>query len=177
MSPHMEKFMLFVVKSWNHEIMKSFATINTFVAKFFCRNLHTFVWRKIYPKFFLVEKKLQIWGLLSTHQTPILENQRQKQCAFYTLVYILELTTFLLNSSSYHLMDYLKYILTKWHKGRHQEKINLLIRALPKTGGGGFTLARIFWSFFHQVIVPKKVMFYPKLTILVGFFFSIFCHP
>ena len=30
----------------------------------FCRNLRTFVWRKICPKIFYVEKKWQIWGLI-----------------------------------------------------------------------------------------------------------------
>ena len=32
-----------------------------------------------------------------------------------------------------------------------------------------------FDTFFDQLIVPKKVIFYPKLTIFVGFF-SNFCH-
>ena len=36
-------------------------------------------------------------------------------------------------------------------------------------GGGGLPLPEFFGPFFHQVIVPKKVIFYPKLTIFVGF--------
>ena len=35
--------------------------------------------------------------------------------------------------------------------------------------GGGLPLPEFFGPFFHQVIVPKKVIFYPKLTIFVGF--------
>ena len=53
--------------------------------------------------------------------------------------------------------------------------MKVLIRALPESGGGGLPLPEFFGPFFHQVIVPKKVIFYPKLTIFVGFF-SIFCH-
>ena len=42
-------------------------------------------------------------------------------------------------------------------------------------GGGGLPLPEFFWHFFDQLIVPKKVIFYPKLTIFVGFsvFFDI----
>merc|ERR1712074_505738 len=37
-------------------------------------------------------------------------------------------------------------------------------------GGGGFSPSPIFLTlFFDQIIVPKKVIFYPKLTIFVGF--------
>ena len=41
----------------------SFVTINALVRNVFCRNLRTFVWRKICQKIFYVEKKWQIWGL------------------------------------------------------------------------------------------------------------------
>ena len=54
-------------------------------------------------------------------------------------------------------------------KGRHPQKMKVLIRALPESGGGGLPLPEFFGPFFHQVIVPKKVIFYPKLTIFVGF--------
>ena len=49
--------------------------------------------------------------------------------------------------------------------------MKVLIRALPESGGGGggLPLPEFFGPFFHQVIVPKKVIFYPKLTIFVGF--------
>ena len=36
-------------------------------------------------------------------------------------------------------------------------------------GGGSLPLPEFFWHFFDQLIVPKKVIFYPKLTIFVGF--------
>ena len=39
----------------------------------------------------------------------------------------------------------------------------------PNVGGGGLPLPEFFWHFFDQLIVPKKVIFYPKLTIFVGF--------
>ena len=38
----------------------------------FCCNLRTFVWRKIYPKLFFVEKKWQIWGLLTSTEKSLL---------------------------------------------------------------------------------------------------------
>ena len=44
-------------------------------------------------------------------------------------------------------------------KGRHPNKKNFLIRALPESGGVGFffTLARIFWTpFCDQLIAPKR---------------------
>ena len=60
--------------------------------------------------------------------------------------------------------------------GKTLEQKNLFNSGIARKGGRGFTLARIFWTpFFDQLIVPKKVIFYPKLTIFVGFF-SIFCH-
>merc|ERR1712208_212277 len=34
---------------------------------------------------------------------------------------------------------------------------------------GGLPLHEFFDTFFDQLIVPKKVIFYPKLTIFVGF--------
>ena len=36
-------------------------------------------------------------------------------------------------------------------------------------GGGVYPCPNFLVLFFHQVIVPKKVIFYPKLTIFVGF--------
>ena len=56
-------------------------------------------------------------------------------------------------------------------QGRHQQKMKVLIRTLPESGvGGGFNPCPNFLVlFFHQVIVPKKVIFYPKLAIFVGF--------
>ena len=60
------------------------------------------------------------------------------------------------------------------YKGRHQNKKTFQFGHCPKMcvggGGGGVTLARIFWTpFFDQLIVPKKVIFYPKLTTFLGF--------
>ena len=46
--------------------------------------------------------------------------------------------------------------------------MKVLIRHCPKVGGG-LPLPESLGPFFHQVIVPKKVIFYPKLTIFVGF--------
>ena len=51
------KFMLF---SWKNQFFQNLRTLSR---NPFCRNLRTFVWRKIYPKKFYVEKKWQIWGL------------------------------------------------------------------------------------------------------------------
>ena len=41
----------------------------------------------------------------------------------------------------------------------------------PNLGGGGgvYPCPNFFDTFFDQLIVPKKVIFYPKLTIFVGF--------
>ena len=49
--------------------------------------------------------------------------------------------------------------------------MKVLIRALPESGGGEgvYPCPNFLVLFFHQVIVPKKVIFYPKLTIFVGF--------
>ncbi len=57
------------------------------------------------------------------------------------------------------------------YKGRHQNQKTFQFGHCPKVGGdGGVTLARIFLTrFFDQLIVPKKVIFYPKLTIFVVF--------
>ena len=38
-----------------------------------------------------------------------------------------------------------------------------------KWGEGVYPCPNFLVLFFHQVIVPKKVIFYPKLTIFVGF--------
>ena len=51
------KFMLF---SWKNQFCENLRTLSR---NPFCCNLRTFVWRKIYPKIFFVEKKWQIWGL------------------------------------------------------------------------------------------------------------------
>ena len=40
-------------------------------------------------------------------------------------------------------------------QGRHPLKKVANFRALPESGGGGFTDAQIFWPFFYQVKVPK----------------------
>ena len=47
--------------------------------------------------------------------------------------------------------------------------MKVLIRALPESGGGVYPCPNFLVLFFHQVIVPKKVIFYPKLTIFIGF--------
>ena len=48
--------------------------------------------------------------------------------------------------------------------------MKVLIRGLAESGGGGvYPCPNFLVLFFHQVIVPKKVIFYPKLTIFVGF--------
>ena len=51
------KFMLF---SWKNQFCENLRTLSR---NPFCCNLRTFVWRKIDPKLFFVEKKWQIWGL------------------------------------------------------------------------------------------------------------------
>ena len=51
------KFMLF---SWKNQFCENLRTLSR---NPFCCNLRTFVWRKIYPKIFFVEKQWQIWGL------------------------------------------------------------------------------------------------------------------
>ena len=51
------KFMPF---SWKISFVKIYALCREI---HFYRNLRTFAWRKIYPKIFFMEKKLQIWGL------------------------------------------------------------------------------------------------------------------
>ena len=50
------KFMLF---SWKNQFCENLCTLSR---NPFCCNLRTFVWRKIYPKIFFVEKKWQISG-------------------------------------------------------------------------------------------------------------------
>ena len=40
---------------------------------------------------------------------------------------------------------------------------------IARKWGGGYPCPNFLVLFFHQVIVPKKVIFYPKLTIFVGF--------
>ena len=39
----------------------------------------------------------------------------------------------------------------------------------PKVGGGVYPCPNFLDTFFDRLIVPKKVIFYPKLTIFVGF--------
>ena len=46
-------------------------------------------------------------------------------------------------------------ICSRLNKGRHPLKKVANFRALPESGGGGFTDAQIFWPFFYQVKVPK----------------------
>ena len=40
---------------------------------------------------------------------------------------------------------------------------------IARKWGGVYPCPNFLVLFFHQVIVPKKVIFYPKLTIFVGF--------
>ena len=39
----------------------------------------------------------------------------------------------------------------------------------PNLGGWVYPCPNFFDTFFDQLIVPKKVIFYPKLSIFVGF--------
>ena len=62
------------------------------------------------------------------------------------------------------------------NKGRHPMKKVAYFRALPESGGGGFTLARIFWPFFYQVKVPEIGTFLLKshnISMFFGHFFII----
>ena len=45
----------------------------------------------------------------------------------------------------------------------------------PNYGEGGSTHARIYWSFFYQVIVPKMAICYSNFTVIACFLVN-FCH-
>ena len=47
---------------------------------------------------------------------------------------------------------------------------------MPEKGGGGFTHARIFWPFFHQVKVPKIGTFLLKTNDICMFFCKNYHH-
>ena len=64
------KFKLFCQKK-NH----FFCNLRNFVAKLLCLVLRTFVWRKIYPKIALLEKKWQIWGITLASKYQYLASQ------------------------------------------------------------------------------------------------------
>ena len=53
--------------------------------------------------------------------------------------------------------------------GKTSKLKNVSIRALPESGVGVYPCPNFWTPFFDQLIVPKKVIFYPKLTIFVGF--------
>ena len=59
-------------------------------------------------------------------------------------------------------------------KGRDPQKKVAYFRALPESGRGGFTDARIFWPFFYQVKVPEIGTFLLKSHNMCMFFLVIF---